>query len=160
RNDWGRIGTFWARAIDERAAPERRYLYLRGAGRTNLPPYGLRRDTRELVLVEGFLDYHQLFARGIANVAALGGTSTTTRLFDRLSRLGIQTVVLCLDNDDAGRTATARAVEHASQARTSPTVYVINLELAGAKDPDALVRTKGVGVWQELLRERECGIVW
>jgi hypothetical protein len=76
RNEWGRVGTFWARAIVDDQAGATRYLYLRGASRTNLPPYGLPRRTRELILVEGFLDYHQLAARGVDNVAALGGTST------------------------------------------------------------------------------------
>ena len=42
RNEWGRIGTFWARAIDDTEPDGARYLYLRGASRTNLPPYGLR----------------------------------------------------------------------------------------------------------------------
>ncbi len=159
RNEWGRIGTLWARAPDDTLA-DTRYLYLRGASRTNLPPYGLARGARELALVEGFLDYHQLAARGIDNVAVLGGTSTGPRLFERLTSLGVHTVVLCLDNDDAGRAATARAVEHAARGRTSPAIYVVNARDAAAKDPDALVRSEGLEAWRELLSRRECGIVW
>src|SRR5205807_2166292 len=82
----------------------------------NLPPYGLsdllagQRDAlREIVLVEGFFDLHQLRARGIENVAAFGGTSTRPQTFERLHRLGIEVVTLCLDNDEAGRAATAQA---------------------------------------------------
>jgi hypothetical protein len=159
RNEWGRIGTFWARSVDDESGATR-YLYLRGASRTNLPPYGVSRYTRELVLVEGFLDYHQLAARGIDNVAALGGTSTSPRLFERLSHLGVETVVLCLDNDDAGRTGTAKAVEHAVRAKTSPAVYVAKADGIAAKDPDALIREQGIGGWYELMENRECGIVW
>ncbi len=159
-NEWGRIGTLWARALDDDGAAATRYLYLRGASRTNLPPYGLPRHTRELVLVEGFFDYHQLRARGVDNVAALGGTSTSTSLFDRLGRLGAESVVLCLDSDEAGRAATARAVEHATRARTSPAIYVVNPETVGAKDPDALVSKDGADAWWKLLTLRECGIVW
>ena len=157
RNEWGRIGTFWARTLDDR---EPRYLYLRGATRTNLPPYGFKGHTRELVLVEGFLDYHQLAARGVDNVAALGGTSTSDEFFERLSRRGVETVVLCLDNDDAGRRNTERAVERAARARASPAVYVVSSNGAGAKDPDELVRKDGVSAWCELLNRRECGVVW
>lgn len=161
RNEWGKIGTFWTRAVDDHVAPGRRYLYLRGASRTNLPPYGLPPRTRELALVEGFLDHHQLAARGVDNVAALGGTSTNPRLFERLSRRGVETVVLCFDNDEAGRVATAKAVEHAVRAPTSPAVYVVSPErLDAADDPDALIRRKGLDGWKELLESRECGVAW
>ena len=98
RTEYGRIGTLWARTLDGETAAETRYLYLRGASRTNLPPYGLSEvlagshdARRELVLVEGFIDFHQLRARGFENVAALGGTSTNPRTFERLSRLGVET---------------------------------------------------------------------
>ena len=84
------------------------------------------------MLVEGFFDLHQLRARGIENVAALGGTSVRPQTFERLHRLGIEAVTLCLDNDEAGRGATARAVENAARARQSPEVYVIDPEPAGA----------------------------
>jgi DNA primase len=160
RNEQGKIGTFWARTVDEHVEPDRRYLYLRGATRTDLPPYGFSRHTRELVLVEGFLDYHQLAARGTDNVAALGGTSTSVRLFEQLSRLGVATVVLCLDNDDAGRSGTLKAVENAARARTSPAIYVVNSVGMAAEDPDALVRQDGIGAWRKFVDHRECGVVW
>jgi DNA primase len=160
RDEWRRIGTIWARSVDDRDTAQPRYLYLRGAARTNLPPYGFARRTQELVLVEGFLDYHQLAARGVDSVAALGGTSTSTRLFERLSRSGVETVVLSLDNDDAGRAATARAIEHSARASVSPAIYVVSSDAADAKDPDQLVRAEGVGAWRRRLDQRQCGIVW
>src|SRR5207247_5902578 len=134
-------------------------LYLRGAGRAGLPPYGLSDllaqaadSRREIVLVEGFLDLHQLRARGVETIAALGGTSISPKTFEQLHRLGIETVTLCLDNDDAGRSASARAVENASRARRSPDIYVVDpAQLAPAKDPDELVRQRDVAAWWELL---------
>ncbi len=167
RDPYGRIGTLWGRALDDSAASSR-YLYLRGASRTNLPPYGVSDllakpagDRREIVLVEGFLDLHQLRARGIENIAALGGTSISPKTFEQLHRLGIETVTLCLDNDDAGRSASARAVENASRARRSPDIYVVDpAQLAPAKDPDELVRQRDVAAWRELLETRSCGIAW
>jgi DNA primase len=160
RTKWGSIGTFWARAVDENVASDERYLYLRGASWAKLPPYGFKRRTRELVLVEGFLDYHQLAAHGVDNVAALGSTRTTVQLFEQLSRLGVATVVLCLDNDNSGRDGTVRAVEHAVRARTSPAIYVANTDAISEKDPDALVREHGIDAWRKLIDRRECGIVW
>lgn len=168
RTEYGRIGTLWARTLDGADAAATRYLYLRGASRTNLPPYGLseviagsREARRELVLVEGFIDFHQLKARGFTNVAALGGTSTSPRTFERLGRLGIETVTLCLDNDEAGSAATTRAVENSARAQGGPAVYVVTSERLGeAKDPDAFVQSHGTDAWRALITTRECGIGW
>ena len=168
RDDYGRIGTLWARALDDAEGGDSRYLYLRGASRTNLPPYGLSDAflrghgvPAEIVVVEGLIDVHQLRARGIENVAALGGTSMRPQAFERLRRRGIEAVTLCLDNDDAGRRATARAVEQSARAADGPTVYVVDpAALAPAKDPDELVRERGAGAWRELLAHRTCGIEW
>jgi DNA primase len=168
RTEYGRIGTLWARTLEGETVAATRYLYLRGASRTNLPPYGLsevlagpRDARRELALVEGFIDFHQLRARGFENVAALGGTSTNPRTYERLSQLGIQAVSLCLDNDAAGRTATTRAIESSARAQRSPAVYVVSPERLGeAKDPDAFIQSQGADAWRTLLTTRECGIGW
>lgn len=167
RDQHNRIGTLWARSLND-ADTDSRYLYLKGATRTNLPPYGLadllarmRDGRRELVLVEGVLDLHQLRAHGIENIAALGGTATCPQTFERLHRLGIETVTLCLDNDQAGRAATTRAVEHAARARHSPDLYLIDPDqLGSANDPDAFIRTRGRGRWNQLIGTRSCGIAW
>jgi DNA primase len=169
RDPHGRVGTMWARAVEHGGAAESRYLYLRGASRTHLPPYGLfdvlsrpaADSKRDVVIVEGFLDCHQLRARGVDNVAALGGTSIGAKAFEQLSRLGIQTALLCLDNDEAGRAGTARAIESAARARLCPDIYVVDPHrLTPAKDPDAFVRERGVEAWRELLERRSCGIDW
>lgn len=157
RDEWGRIGTFWARAIDDAGTETARYLYLHGATRTNLPPYGFQRGVRDLVLVEGFLDQHQLRAHGVENTAAIGGTATNPRLFERLSRLGVREITLCFDADDAGGAATIRAVENATRAAESPSVFVVT---PPAKDPDELVRERGANAWRTLLSNRQCAIVW
>jgi DNA primase len=145
-----------------------RYLYLKGATRTNLPPYGLsdllagtRDGRRELVLVEGVLDLHQLRARGMKNIAALGGTALSPQTFERLHEFGVETVILCLDNDDPGRSATARAVEHVARARHSRDLYVVDPErLAPANDPDALIRMHGTTRWKQRVEAPISGVAW
>jgi DNA primase len=122
---------------------------------------GASNGRREIVVVEGLMDFHQLRARRIENVVALGGTSMSAQTFERLHRLGIETVTLCLDNDDAGRAGAARAVEQSVRARHSPEVHVVDPErLAPAKDPDELVRERGPAAWRQLLATRTCGITW
>lgn len=165
RDERGRIKTLWARSIDP-SDDKVRYLYLRGASRTNLPPYGLSwvlRETprpREIVLVEGLLDVHHLRARRITNVVALGGTAVRPATFERLARSGFENVTICLDRDEAGRAATAQAVERAVEAASSPGVFVIEPDrLAPAKDPDAFVRERRDD-WLELVGSRTCGVVW
>jgi DNA primase len=168
RTATGRPGTVWARSIDQYSAAETRYLYLRGASRTSLPPYGMsevlagpRSARNDIVLVEGVFDVLQLRACGVENCAALGGSAISTRAFEQLGRWGVERVTLCLDHDAAGRAASARAVHNAGQARVSPAVMVVDPgRLAPAKDPDELLRTDGVGAWHALLATRTCGVVW
>jgi hypothetical protein len=168
RDDRGRIRTLWVRTLDSGGDPGAKYLYLRGASRTGLPPYGLSEvlarppaERRELVLVEGLLDPHHFRAHGIPNVAALGGTSTPPETFERLARLGFESVTICLDRDAPGRTATARAIDRAVRAKRSPAIFVLESQhLAPAKDPDEFLRTHGAGAWPGLLEKRKCGITW
>lgn len=168
RDEHGRVGTLWARSVKDAEQADSRYLYLKGATRTNLPPYGLSdvlrlspHAPRDLVMVEGVMDLHQLRARGIENVTALGGTSVNGSTFERLHRLGVESVTLCLDNDDAGRAATASAIDSAARAARSPHIYVLDSrQLGPAKDPDEFVQQHGIAAWRELLQTPECGIVW
>jgi hypothetical protein len=168
RSDRGTIRTLWARAVDETADRDSKYLYLRGARRSGLPPYGLSdvlrlplSNRRDLVVVEGLLDVHHLRARGVANVVALGGTGVDSATFERLAQIGFERVTLCLDRDGPGQVAAARAIDRAVRATASPTLLVLDPKhLAPAKDPDAFVRERGVDAWLDLLGKRECAISW
>jgi DNA primase len=165
RDESGRIGTFWARALNDR---EPRYLYLRGAGRTHLPPYALsdvlrlpHTERRELVLVEGLVDVHHLRARGIANVAAIGSARIQPDKLARLCKHGIETVTLALDNDESGRDALAGMIDRTSRLERAPALRVIPpAQFGDAKDPDEYVRTHGVDRLRELVRDAECGVTW
>jgi len=166
RDERGRIRTLWARSLDS-SEDSVRYLYLRGASRTHLPPYGLAwvlKETprpSEVVLLEGLLDVHHLRAAGYGTVAAVGGTGTSHRLFERLAQLGFDCVTLCFDNDSAGRAATAKAIEQSVRATASPAISVVAPEhLSPAKDPDELVRERGVEAFRRITSTGECGVTW
>jgi DNA primase len=165
RDERGRIRTLWARSLEP--AADVRYLYLRGASRTNLPPYGLSwvlkqaPRPRDMLLVEGLLDVHHLRALGYETVGAVGGTGTRPPLFERLARLGFERVTLCFDADAAGRAATAKAVEASVRAAASPAVAVVRPERLGpAKDPDEFARERGVEAFRGIVGAGECAVTW
>ncbi|MEZ5102475.1 MAG: toprim domain-containing protein [Thermoleophilia bacterium] len=168
RDDRARVRTLWARTLDPAANGDGKYLYLRGASRAGLLPYGASSaiagpgaDRSTLVLVEGVMDVHQLRARGFENAAALGGTSIRPATFELLARRGVERVILALDNDQAGREATARVVEAAGRAADAPAILVLDpAQLGRHKDPDALVRSEGIAAFRSLLGEATCGITW
>ena len=168
RDEHDNARTLWARTISQAQEEGSRYLYLRGAARAGLPPYGLSTvlagapdRRREVVLVEGVIDVHSLRAHGVENVCALGGTSIRSAMFDQLARLGVEKVTLCLDNDQAGRTATVRAIEQATRSASSPALFVVDPErLARQKDPDAYLRAHGASAFARLLGSRACAISW
>lgn len=167
RDEQGRIRTFWARSLRE-SDTATRYLYLSGASRSALLPYGLSEvlrqpppERRELVLVEGLLDVHHLQAKGFSNVAAAGGARLQPGAITRLQSFGFDSVVLAFDNDAPGREGTARAVEGASRAKEAPTLRVLEPKLlAGAKDPDAFVREHGIEKFRRLVDQADCAISW
>ena len=151
RDEHDNARTLWARTISEGREEGSRYLYLRGAARAGLPPYGLSTvlagsldRRREVVLVEGVIDVHALRSHGVESVCALGGTSIRSAMFEQLVKLGVEKVTLCLDNDQAGRTATVGAIEQATRSASGPALFVVDPErLAQAKDPDAYLRAHG-----------------
>lgn len=167
RDECGRIGTLWARALKDTDASSR-YLYLRGATRSGLPPYGLSDvlrlpagDRREITLVEGLIDVHHLRSRGFLPVAAVGGARVQPEALRRFGRLGIDSVVLALDNDTSGREGTARAVERITRLAEAPTLRVLEPERLGdSKDPDAFVREHGVASFRALVAQADCAVTW
>ncbi len=167
RDEQGTIRTLWARSLRE-SDTSTRYLYLSGASRSGLLPYGLSEvlrqpppERRELVLVEGLLDVHHLQAKGFPNVAAAGGARLQAGAITRLQRLGFESVVLAFDNDAPGREGTARAVEGVSRAKEAPALRVLEPKLlADAKDPDAFVREHGIEKFRGLVDQADCAISW
>jgi replicative DNA helicase/DNA primase len=159
RDARGRIATIAARDLTESAEEGAKYLYLKGG--TKPPAYGLdvvkdsdaaRREG--VVLVEGLLDVVLLQARGLDNVAALGGSGglLTAERWAELGRLNVPAFVLALDSDEPGREGTLKALHNLRNVDNVRNVYVLPPEALGtAKDPDELVRAKGVDAFREIL---------
>ena len=167
RDERGKARTLWARSLKD-SDSSTRYLYLTGASRLGLPPYGLSDVPRlppsersELLLVEGLIDVHHLRAKGLPNVAAVGGARLNPDLVPRIGRLGFDTIVLAFDNDAPGREGISRAVEGVSRAKEAPTLRVLEPKQLGAsKDPDAFVREHGIEKFRALIEQADCAISW
>lgn len=161
RDARGRVSTVAARDLTGTAEEGAKYLYLKGA--TKPPAFGLdvakdsQATRREgLVLMEGLLDVVLLQARGLDNVAALGGSGglLTAERWSELGRLNLPAFVLALDSDEPGREGTLKALSNLRNVDNVRNVYVLPPETLGAaKDPDELVRDKGVEAFREVLRK-------
>lgn len=100
----------------------------------------------KLILTEGYLDTISLHEAGFTGAVATCGTAITSEQARLLSRY-FDEVSISYDSDEAGRTATAKAIE-----LFRPTGIAIKvLDYKGAKDPDEFIRRFGQDAFGELL---------
>jgi DNA primase len=97
----------------------------------------IRREHTVLV-VEGYMDYVSLAARGIEHVVAALGTAMTEEQALLLARYSRQALLL-YDSDTAGLKATFRSGDALLRAGVEPVV----VSLPAGEDPDSLVRKGG-----------------
>lgn len=160
RDRWGHVETFFARDLTGKADEGAKYLYRAGTRKEDLVAFGLdvalknEEGRKDLVLVEGVLDVVSLHRLGFRNVAAIGGAGRelSAKRWESLAALGVRAVTLVLDDDEPGRTGTLAALENVSKGSNVPVVYVVDpADLAPCKDPDELVRKKGLGAFCSVL---------
>ena len=102
---------------------------------------------REVIVVEGNMDAISLAARGIKNVVALQGTALAKENIEQLKKLNA-TVILMLDNDNAGLEATVKN----SDLLINNGITVKIVRLNGAKDPDEYIRSVGVDALKDNIK--------
>ena len=101
---------------------------------------------KSVIVVEGFMDAIRLSIEGVKNVVALQGTALTKEQIGLLKKLHVK-VILCLDNDTAGETATLSNGEQLLKEGLE--VYVIRL--SGQKDPDEYILANGIEAFKNNL---------
>ena len=114
------------------------------------------RGAEELILVEGPLDALYLNSLGLQAVAQ-GGTSLSEAQIRALQSNGTKELLLALDRDEEGQKATDKAIQSLRSSQIRP--YVVTLP-DGHKDPDELVRAKGLEAFQEALQQAEGWPKW
>jgi replicative DNA helicase len=172
RDHQGNLANIWARDITGMAEDHEKYLYLKGAPKGDLVAFGLdaalRAETgrQDLVLVEGLMDVILLRDRGFPAVVALGGDGKqlTAERWEGLAKLGVKSVTLAFDNDrkEDGRRpgweGTLATLDNLRRAKSTPAVFVLDpAELGDAKDPDELVRSRGLDAFRAVLAKRAPG---
>lgn len=106
-----------------------------------------------LILAEGYMDVIALHQGGFDNAVATLGTSLTAEQAGLIAKYSTQ-VVIAYDSDEAGQTATRRAMRLFSDTG----VRVRVLRMQGAKDPDEYIKKFGAKRLQ-LLLDQSAGAV-
>lgn len=101
----------------------------------------------QVILVEGNFDMIRLQQEGLKNVVAPLGTALTEQQIRYLGRT-TENFVLIFDGDNAGRKASARALELFLPLGIFPKV----VNLPEGEDPDSFVRKEGVTALQERIQ--------
>ena len=104
-------------------------------------------NDNKLILVEGYMDVIALHQAGFTNAIACLGTAFTSEQANLLSRYADE-IIICYDNDGAGRTATARALGVLN--KTGLKLRVV--QMTGGKDADEIIRTHGKERFADLLK--------
>ncbi|MBO5410602.1 MAG: DNA primase [Clostridia bacterium] len=92
----------------------------------------------QFILVEGYMDVIALHQAGFTNAIACLGTAFTNEQANLLSRYA-EEVVICYDNDEAGKKATQRALT--VLGKTGLKLRVVRM--TGGKDADEIIRKHG-----------------
>jgi len=115
-----------------------------------------------IILCEGNLDIVTLHQAGFDNAVASMGTALTQEQIRLLSRF-TKELVLCYDNDNAGKIATERALQLLNNSEFS--VKVLQLPLRRTEDgelvkqdADDFIKNQGPAAFQRLLSGSENGV--
>ena len=140
-NHYGKVIGFGGRSIDSTMpkylnSPESQVF----KKRYNL--YGLnifkKQSSKDIILVEGYMDVIGLNNQGIAQAVASLGTSLTNDQAKLLKRYA-KNVYICYDEDNAGIKATDRAIEILLDEDIKPNI----ISLEKGLDPDDFVKKYG-----------------
>lgn len=104
----------------------------------------IARLEKQIVVVEGNMDAITMCVYGIKNVIALMGVVISKNQIDALKKLNSK-IILMLDNDNAGKSATLSVGKDLYDAGLDVNV----VRLTGAKDPDEYIRKFGVDALKE-----------
>jgi DNA primase len=160
-NEQGKTIAFTARALeatDDKGRPIAKYmnspetaLYSKGTVLFNLDKAKADMRTGDFaLLVEGQMDCISVYMAGIRNVVATSGTAFTEMQVRLLSRF-TKNVIVNFDPDDAGRSATEKAISMLTEDGFS--VKLVTLE--DGLDPDRFLKERGIQAYAAALKQAQ-----
>lgn len=105
-------------------------------------------NLKNIIVVEGYMDVISLYQFGIKNAVASLGTSFTKQQARLLKRYANE-IIIAYDSDVAGQSATLKGLSILQKEGCRVKV----LTLPTGMDPDDFIRNKGVGAFNDLLKE-------
>lgn len=149
RNESGETVAMAGRVLDEKLAFGEKYINTRNTEKFTKSKmvYGFRealpamRSTRMAIVVEGYFDVVVLHDQGVGNAVAVMGASGNEEIMRRLWA-AVDTVVFCLDGDQAGREGVIRSALNAGASMTDGKMIRV-LSLDDGVDPDQRVLSTG-----------------
>jgi DNA primase len=151
----GRVIAFGARTVNPEVQPK--YLNspdtsLFQKGTTVFNFHRARQPAHEdgsVVVVEGYMDAISIHQAGLKSVVATMGTAFTEEQIQLLWRLSPEPIV-CFDADTAGISAAYRSVDRILPMLKVGRTFCFAF-IHGGKDPDDLIRQKGLEVFKDAL---------
>ena len=104
------------------------------------------RKSKQVIIMEGFMDVIRASSIGVNNAVALMGTAMTNDQLDIIKRMS-NNIVLCLDGDSAGKKAALAIGEHFQKKGIEVKVVTIPSDL----DPDEFIIKNGEAKFKELV---------
>ena len=115
-----------------------------------------RSSTKEVIIVEGYMDVIGLSKNGIENAVANLGTSLTERQILTLNQF-FDDIIICFDGDESGYKAALRAAEN-SIKELKPEKQISFLFLPDKEDPDSYVNKNGKNNFIDFTRQSKLSI--
>ncbi len=112
-----------------------------------------RSKTKEVIIVEGYMDVISVYASGIKNVISNSGTALTERQINLIWKF-FSDPIICLDGDDSGQKAALRIAEKLFPLINEKNKIYFSIMPKGS-DPDDYIKNKGKEGLISLLKDKE-----
>ncbi|MEM1136979.1 MAG: DnaB-like helicase C-terminal domain-containing protein [Bacteroidota bacterium] len=114
-----------------------------------------------LILVEGQIDSKLIESRAIGRAASINGSDISNEQVEALFTSQEKTIILAFDGDEAGKTATTRAIEKILLHPESEDINILVANLPeGLKDPNDIIKAKGTDALKKLIYEASPLHIW